>query len=419
MRTQLSILFFLLSSMMYGQVLDLQPTVGTTLDFSAEAIAKFNSPEAFEECGQVYKKMNADGRSWEELTKEERDILKNCDETKESIWRTEGGGCSWYCGMGPKSVEASSSLSSQGNNTYDPKNAHDFSYNSAWVEGVKGYGIGEYLIYTFTPENPRINTIKVVNGYVKSRTAWSNNSRVKKLNMYVNNELFAFLNLQDVRAEQHFSIPPIGNRGGSTNKRLGPKDDWTIKFEIAEVYKGTKYDDVVISEIFFDGLDVHCFTAGTQVLLANGTESNIEDLTIGQEVMSMNNSTGKLEPSEILELASPTHTNLVELTFTDGRTVVATEDHPFYDGARWLSLNPSKTQADYNFEEVSQLAIGIKLQSIEGNIELESVKLIPKLQRTYTIVKLSRNKTFVANGIVVGTEELRVPTNDMAHASTE
>lgn len=33
--------------------------------------------------------------------------------------------------------------------------------------------------------------------------------------------------------------------------------DWTVKFEIVEVYKGTKYNDTVISEIFFDGTDVH------------------------------------------------------------------------------------------------------------------------------------------------------------------
>tara|TARA_Y100001972_G_C7662015_1_gene334058 strand:- start:872 stop:2092 length:1221 start_codon:yes stop_codon:yes gene_type:complete len=397
-----------MASVLYGQVLDLQPELGTNLDFSPEAVAKFNSPEAFEECSMVYKKMNADGRNWEELTKEEKNILKYCDETKESIWATEGGGCSWYCGMGPKNIEASSSLASQGVNTYSPTNAHDFSYKTAWVEGVKGYGIGEYLLYKFAAENPRINTIKVVNGYVKSQSAWNNNSRVKKLNMYVNNELFAYLNLKDVKAEQHFSIPAIGNGDRANYDALKKKGDWTVKFEIAEVYEGAKYDDVVISEIFFDGLDVHCFAAGTRVLLANGTESNIEDLTNGQEVMSMNNSTGKLEPSEIIELASPTHSNLVELTFTDGRTVVATEDHPFYDGQRWLSLNPNKTQADYTFGEVSQLAIGIKLQTIEGDIELASVKRIPKPQRTYTIVKLSRNRTFIANGIVVGTEELRI-----------
>ncbi len=150
--------------------------------------------------------------------------------------------------MSPKKIEGSSFLISQGENTYEAKNVHDFSYKTAWVEGVSGYGIGEHLIYTFDANNPRINTIKVVNGYVKSPDAWRNNSRVERLKMYVNNELFAFLNLKDEYSEQHFYIPAIGRTW---------KDDWEIKFEIMKVYKGSKYDDVVITEIYFDGLDVH------------------------------------------------------------------------------------------------------------------------------------------------------------------
>ena len=38
-----------MASVLYGQVLDLQPELGTNLDFSPEAVAKFNSPEAFED----------------------------------------------------------------------------------------------------------------------------------------------------------------------------------------------------------------------------------------------------------------------------------------------------------------------------------------------------------------------------------
>ena len=32
---------------------------------------------------------------------------------------------------------------------------------------------------------------------------------------------------------------------------------WEIRFEIIEVYKGDKYADTAISELFFDGIDVH------------------------------------------------------------------------------------------------------------------------------------------------------------------
>ena len=34
-------------------------------------------------------------------------------------------------------------------------------------------------------------------------------------------------------------------------------DEFQIKFEILEVYKGRKYSDTAISEIFFDGYGVH------------------------------------------------------------------------------------------------------------------------------------------------------------------
>jgi hypothetical protein len=42
---------------------------------------------------------------------------------------------------------------------------------------------------------------------------------------------------------------------------FGPRDDkaldWTLKFEIPEVYKGTEYDDTVIGGLCFDGIDDH------------------------------------------------------------------------------------------------------------------------------------------------------------------
>jgi hypothetical protein len=42
---------------------------------------------------------------------------------------------------------------------------------------------------------------------------------------------------------------------------LGPHDaeapNWTLRFEILDVYPGEKYTDTVISELYFDGIDVH------------------------------------------------------------------------------------------------------------------------------------------------------------------
>lgn len=235
----------------------LNPIIGNNLDFSSEYIAKFNSKESFEKCEKVWKKVNHEGRNYDTLTEAEKNILKYCSPVREDVWDIVGGACSWYCGGGPKNITASSSLNPQGNNSYEAKNAHDLNYKKAWAEGVPGYGIGEYLVYHFVPESPRINKIIVVNGYVKSKSAYNNNSRVKKLKVYINDKPYAILNLKDVIAEQSFEVEPIGNNDRKDWNKLKTQSEWTLKFEILEVYKGLKYDDVVISEIYFDGLDVH------------------------------------------------------------------------------------------------------------------------------------------------------------------
>jgi hypothetical protein len=132
---------------------------------------------------------------------------------------------------------------------YKVDNIHDLNYRTVWSEGVVGYGIGEYVEYHFKAESPRITQIQIANGYVKSNKAWLENSRVKALKMYVNGKPYAILDLKDSRALQQFNVPVLGRNNG--------KKDWVLRFEIADVYKGDKYDDVVISELFFDGVDVH------------------------------------------------------------------------------------------------------------------------------------------------------------------
>jgi hypothetical protein len=160
------------------------------------------------------------------------------------------GFCSWYCGGEVLSIKASSCLKPTSKFNYEAKNAHDFNHESVWVEGAKGQGIGEYLVYEFAGACPRITTVKILNGHVKSEKAWRENSRVKKLRMYYKNEPYAILELEDSRTEQDFEVGVLGPHDGNAPK-------WTLKFEILEVYPGSKYQDTVISELWFDGIDVH------------------------------------------------------------------------------------------------------------------------------------------------------------------
>jgi hypothetical protein len=237
-----------------NSIKEIKPSEIQPLNLSNEAAARFEKDR--EVFVTISNKLN-DGAKVQDLSADERRVWNETDETMEDYWDIIGGGCSWYCGGGPKEVTASSELQSQGANSYKAENAHDLSYRTAWVEGVAGYGLGEFIFYTFSPESPRITDIIVVNGYVKSEKAYLDNARVKKLKVWLNDKPLAILYLEDKRSKQVFKFEPIGNGNRQNPEALKVQPGWTLRFEILEVYKGLKYEDTAITEVYFNGIDVH------------------------------------------------------------------------------------------------------------------------------------------------------------------
>jgi hypothetical protein len=130
-------------------------------------------------------------------------------------------------------------------------NIHDFNLTSPWIEGKSAYGIGEYLEYTFdrTPGTNKdsafsINSFFVINGYRKDLKTWEQYSRVKKLKLYINNVPFAFIFLMDTYKFQSVNFQDYWIKGGEKK---------VMRFEIMEVYKGTKFKNAALSELEFSG----------------------------------------------------------------------------------------------------------------------------------------------------------------------
>lgn len=388
-----------------GQLKELQPATVTPLALSADG------EKAFNEAVALFQKIDdklAAGTKYDDLTPAEKKAYSEVDETQSDYWASIGDGCSWYCGDGPKKVTASSYLKAQGTNTYEAKNAHDFSYKNAWVEGVAGTGIGEYLEYTFGAAAPRVTDIIIANGFVKSQTAWTNNARVKKLKMYVNNKPYAILNLKDERALQTFKVEPLGSANREDLSKLQGKPDWTLKFEIMEVYKGLKYDDTVIAELFFDGLDVHCFAKGTQIQMADKSTRNIEDLNVGDQISYFDFESQELKVTTIQKLESVVHHGLVTYQFESGLTITSTQDHPYQLlNKGWASLNPERSAQYEGFEKILKIEPGDLFITVNGPERLTAITHVPGHQQTFTISKLSVGNNFIANGLVVGVETIQ------------
>lgn len=311
---------------------------------------------------------------------------------------SEGVGCSWYCGGGPYKITASSYLKDQGKITYLPDNVHDFDLFTAWVPENTNGSVGTKINFHFKPFAPRVNEIFIWNGYIKNIDLWKANSRVAKFKLIINGQPKAILELEDINNTQSFKIDPIQSTDSTK--------DLVLTLEIIEVYKGTKYDDVAISEINFSGLDVHCFGAGTEILLADYSTKKIEEITSQDWVLTYNYQTGNLEKVNVSKIIIARHTNVLKLGFSD-REIIVTDDHPFWiEGQVWASINPSKSNNNYEqTSEVAQLNIGdsIFIPTENKFIELKFIEIIEEEQLTYTI-ELTTGDNFIANGLLVKTE---------------
>ena len=140
-------------------------------------------------------------------------------------------------------IVASSALKAQGSKSYKASNVFDRDPETAWVEGVKGHGIGQWIELKNTSIRETgiwcgVYQICILNGYVKSDKAWRENGRVKRLKVYCNGKPKYIMELQNSRSLQAFDVD--FSKGA------------TIRFEILDVYPGTKYQDTVITEIAFD-----------------------------------------------------------------------------------------------------------------------------------------------------------------------
>ena len=121
---------------------------------------------------------------------------------------------------------------------YKVENLCDYVVETPWVENVKGDGIGEgFTIKNGVPHEIAYPYLLIMNGYISYQKPYlyKMNNRIKKIKVSgVKSGVSKVLDVLDTPHPQTVDISFI-------------KDIEDIRVEIAEVYKGTKYDDTCIN----------------------------------------------------------------------------------------------------------------------------------------------------------------------------
>lgn len=132
---------------------------------------------------------------------------------------------------------ASSVLPSQAGNTYGPKNLFSGPDGAAWCEGVTGNGEGETIRIETSP-TVTAYAINIRNGYQKSAAAFSNNGRVKAVEIEAAGRVERFT-LRDAAGEQRLEFRK-------------PIEADTFTARIVSVYPGVRFADTCISGLSLD-----------------------------------------------------------------------------------------------------------------------------------------------------------------------
>ena len=138
---------------------------------------------------------------------------------------------------GITTATASSTLGTDGVNTYDPENVLDGNPSTCWAEGVNSVGVGESITLSGDGEQ-LFSGFRIRNGYQKSEAIYNNNARATELEVQVD-------------GKKVMTVTPTSNNFNRIDEYSLPKPTagTSITFVIKKAAVGDRYEDTSISEI--------------------------------------------------------------------------------------------------------------------------------------------------------------------------
>ena len=146
-----------------------------------------------------------------------------------------------------------------------------------------------------------------------------------------------------------------------------------------------------------------CFDPGSQILMADGTTKNIEDITVGEEVMSLNEETGEFISQKITRtVVKHNSDDLVYVNLSNGARIGMRAYHPLLTTEGWKSLRPELAETTMETGmEVELLEVGDTLIGYDENATIVSIETRPEIENydTYNF-SVEGFHNYIVDGVV-------------------
>tara|TARA_Y100000310_G_scaffold223224_1_gene225066 strand:- start:517 stop:5595 length:5079 start_codon:yes stop_codon:yes gene_type:complete len=160
-----------------------------------------------------------------------------------------------------------------------------------------------------------------------------------------------------------------------------------------------------------------CFAEGTLITMGDNSTENIEDLEVGDEILTYNNTIMKNESQQIKSIIDPVHTEFIKIYYTGlaGGFTTVTPDHPYLvvsstdaKGQKTMvckSYDPEATLKNY-YIEATELEVGDTLLKDDGTTNTISSITAVTLGNTNTYrFNVQGNQSFYADHYLVHSAE--------------
>ena len=161
-----------------------------------------------------------------------------------------------------------------------------------------------------------------------------------------------------------------------------------------------------------------CVTGDTLIAMADGSQKRIDEIVVGDEILSYNMETGEVEVDYVDALIVKYRDIKVTITFTDGTIIKVSDDHPLLTTLGWKCWDPEHGAQVYESIGVCDetFAIGDKLltlKELEGMYLAEFNKTIASIDfehytdEPYTMYTLRtrNNHTYFSAGVLSHNKE--------------